>query len=105
MQWTGKCVNARYNGILQGTIPGFILRYWTNQISVTALSVRATIWIGEVFSSSPKTKAHDCHEIVKSTTTHAAETECLEAKTVAKLNSKEIDFWRRLVPYLQERQN
>jgi hypothetical protein len=27
--------------------------------------------------------------------THAAETWCLKAKTVAKLNSTEMDFWRR----------
>ena len=33
--------------------------------------------------------------IVKSTTTYAAETWCLKAKTRAKLNSTEMDFWRR----------
>jgi len=33
------------------------------------------------------------HTIVKSTITHAAETWCLKAKTVAKLNSTEMDFW------------
>jgi hypothetical protein len=33
--------------------------------------------------------------IVKSTTTYAAETWCLKTKTVAKLNSREMDFWRR----------
>jgi len=31
----------------------------------------------------------------KSTVTYAAETGCLKAKTVGKLNSTEIDFWRR----------
>ena len=31
----------------------------------------------------------------KSTITYAAETGCLKAKTVAKLNSTEMDFWRR----------
>jgi len=31
--------------------------------------------------------------IVKSTITYAAETGCLKAKTVAKLNSTEMDFW------------
>jgi len=33
--------------------------------------------------------------IVKSTITYAAETWCLKAKTVAKLNSTEMNFWRR----------
>jgi hypothetical protein len=42
-----------------------------------------------------KTKNHICHAIVKSTLTYAAETWCLKAKTVAKLNSTEMDFWRR----------
>jgi len=42
-----------------------------------------------------KTKAHIYHATVKSTITYAAETWCLKAKTVAKLNSTEMDFWRR----------
>jgi hypothetical protein len=33
--------------------------------------------------------------MVKSTITYAAETWCLKAKTVANLNSTEMDFWRR----------
>ena len=33
--------------------------------------------------------------IVKSTITYAAETWCLKAKMVAKLNSTEMDFWQR----------
>jgi len=37
----------------------------------------------------------NCHAIVKSTITHAAETWCLRAKMVAKLNSTETDFRRR----------
>jgi len=40
-------------------------------------------------------KTHIYHAIVLNTITHAAETWCLKAKTVAKLNSTEIDFWRR----------
>jgi len=44
---------------------------------------------------TPKTKTHIYHAIVKSTITYAAETCCLKTKTVAKLNSTEIDFWRR----------
>jgi len=39
-----------------------------------------------------KTKTYIYHAIVKSTITYAAETWCLKAKTVAKLNSTEIDF-------------
>jgi hypothetical protein len=42
-----------------------------------------------------KTKTHIYHEIVKSTITYAAETWCLKAKIVAKLNSTEMEFWRR----------
>ena len=44
---------------------------------------------------TPKTKAHIYHAIVKSTITYAAETGCVNTKTVAKLNSTEMDFWRR----------
>jgi len=39
-----------------------------------------------------KTKAHIYHAIVKITITYAAETWCLKAKTVAKLNSTEMDL-------------
>jgi len=42
-----------------------------------------------------KTKTRVYHAIVKSTITHAAETGCLKAKTVSKLNSTEMEFWRR----------
>jgi hypothetical protein len=42
-----------------------------------------------------KTKTHIYHAIVKSTITYATETWCLKAKTVAKLNSTEMDLWRR----------
>jgi hypothetical protein len=38
---------------------------------------------------------HYYHAIVKSTITYAAETWRLKAKTVAKLNSTEMDFRRR----------
>jgi len=44
---------------------------------------------------TPKTKTHIYHAIVKSTITYTAETLCLKAKTVSKLNSTEINFWRR----------
>jgi len=43
----------------------------------------------------PPTKTHIYQATVKSTITYAAETWCLKAKTVAKLNSTEMDFWRR----------
>jgi hypothetical protein len=43
---------------------------------------------------TPKTKTHIYHAIVKSTITYAAETWCLKAKRVTKLNSTEMDFWR-----------
>jgi hypothetical protein len=41
---------------------------------------------------TPKTKTHIYHAVVKSTITYAAETWCLKAKMVAKLNSTEMDF-------------
>jgi len=44
---------------------------------------------------TPKTKTDIYHAIVKSTITCAAETWCLKAKMVSKLNSTEMDFWRR----------
>jgi RPA family protein len=44
---------------------------------------------------TPKTKTRIYHAVVNSTITYAAETGCLRAETVVKLNSTEIDFWRR----------
>ena len=41
---------------------------------------------------TPKTKTHIYHAIVEITITYAAETWSLKAKTVAKLNSTEMDF-------------
>jgi len=43
---------------------------------------------------TPKGKTHIYHAVVKSTITYAAETWCLKAKTAAKLNSTEKDFWQ-----------
>ena len=54
--------------------------------------LNSILWDREM---TPKTKTNIYHEIVKSTNTYAAETWCLKAKTVAKLNSTEMDFWRR----------
>jgi len=62
----------------------------TGRTAITKLN--STLWDRDV---TPKTKTHVCHAIVKSTITYAAETWCLNARTVAKLNSTEIDFWRR----------
>ena len=50
------------------------------------------LWDRDVTS---KTKTHIYHAIVKSTITYVAETGCLKAKMTAKLNSTEMDFWRR----------
>ena len=54
--------------------------------------LNSILWDRHVTS---KTKTHICHVIVKSAITYAAETWCLKAKTAAKLNSTELDFWRR----------
>jgi hypothetical protein len=48
------------------------------------------LWDCEV---TPKTKTHIYRAIVKSTITYAAETWCLNVKTIIKLNSTEMDFW------------
>ena len=42
-----------------------------------------------------KTKTHIYHAVVTSTVTYAAETWCLKAKMIAKLNATEMNFWRR----------
>ena len=54
--------------------------------------LNSILWDRDVTS---KTKTHIYHAIIKSTITYAAETRCLKAKTTAKLNSTEMDFWRR----------
>ena len=54
--------------------------------------LNSILWDRDV---TPKTKTHIYHAVVKSTITYAAETWCLKAKTVAKLNSTEMDSWRR----------
>jgi len=50
------------------------------------------LWDRDVTS---KTKTHIYHAVVKSTITRATETWCLKVERVVKLNSTEIDFWRR----------
>jgi hypothetical protein len=54
--------------------------------------LNSILWDRDV---TPKTETDIYRAIVKSTNTYAAETWCLEGKTVAKLNSTEMDFWRR----------
>ena len=64
----------------------------TNTGRAAILKLNSILWDRDVTS---KTKTHIYHAIVKSTITYAAETWCLKAKTTAKLNSTEMDFWRR----------
>jgi len=52
--------------------------------------LNSILWGREVTN---KTKTHIYHVIVKSTITYAAKIGCLKTKTVAKLNSTEMDFF------------
>jgi len=61
------------------------------QAAITKLN--SILWDRDV---TPKTKTHIRHAVVKSTITYAAETWYVKAKTAAKLNSRKMDFWRRL---------
>ena len=54
--------------------------------------LNSILWDRDV---TPETKTYIYHAIVKSTFTYTAETWCLKVKTVAKLNSTQMDFWRR----------
>jgi hypothetical protein len=54
--------------------------------------LNSILWDSDV---TTKTMTHIYQAIVKSTITYAAETRCLKAKTVANLNSTEMDFLRR----------
>jgi chaperonin GroEL (HSP60 family) len=63
-----------------------------NRVRAAITKLNSILWDRDVF---PKTKTHIYHVIVKSTITYAAGTWCLKAKTVAKLNSTEMEFWRR----------
>jgi len=54
--------------------------------------LNSILWDRDV---TPKTKTHIYCAIIKSTIAYATEAWCLKAKTVAKLNSTEMDFWRR----------
>ena len=59
---------------------------------VSSCKLNGIFWDCDV---TPKTKAHIYHAIIKITMTYVAETGCLKAKTIAKLSSTEMDFWRR----------
>ena len=61
-----------------------------NRGQAVITKLNSILWDRDV---TPKTKTRIYHAVVKSTITYAAETGCLKAKTVAKLNSTEIDFW------------
>ena len=63
-----------------------------NRGRAAIIKLNSILWDRDV---TPKTKTHIYHAIVKSTITYAAETWCLKAKTVTKLNSTEMNFWRR----------
>jgi hypothetical protein len=63
-----------------------------NRGGAAITQLNSSLWDRDV---TPKTKTHIYHAIVKSTITYAAETWCLKVRTVAKLNSTEMDFWRR----------
>ena len=66
-----------------------------NRGRAAVTKLNSILWDREV---TLKTKTHIYHAIVKSTIAYAADTGCLKAKTVAKLNSTEINFWRRSAP-------
>jgi hypothetical protein len=64
-----------------------------NEVRAAISKLNSILWDRDVTS---KTKTRICHVVVKSTITYVAETWCLKAKkTVTKLNSKDMDFWRR----------
>jgi len=63
-----------------------------NRGRAAVTKLNSILWDRDV---TPKTKIRIYHAIVKSTIRYAAETRCLKAKTVSKLNSTEMDFWRR----------
>jgi hypothetical protein len=76
--------------VSQNLYKSYILYDAVGRASITKL--RSVLWNRDV---THKIKTHIYHAIVKSTMTYAAETWCLKAKTVAKLNSTQMDFWRR----------
>ena len=69
--------------------PRFNERINRGRAAITKLN--SILWDRDV---TLKTKTRIYHALVKSTIIYAAETWRLKAKTVAKLNSTEMDFWR-----------
>ena len=64
----------------------------TNRGRAAIAKLNSILWDRDV---TTETKTHIYHATVKSTITYTAETWCLKVKTVAKLNSTQMDFWRR----------
>jgi len=64
--------------------------------------LNSILWDRDV---TPETKTHIYHAIVKSIITHAAETWCLKAKSVAKRNFHRNGLLATLGSNLQEGQN
>ena len=78
---------------LSVSLYGFIkINYRINRGRAAITKLNSILWDRDV---TPKTKTHIYHAIVKSSITYAAETWCLKAKMAAKLNSTEMDYWRR----------
>jgi len=61
-----------------------------NRARAAITKLNSILWDRDV---TTKTKTHMYHATVNSAITCAAETWCLKAKTVAKLNSTEMNFW------------
>jgi len=84
-EYTYLGVRITKDGNHEPEINDTINREWA---AITKLN--SILWDRDV---TPKTKTHIYHAIVKSTITYTAETGCLKTKTVAKLNSTEMDLW------------
>jgi hypothetical protein len=81
--------DVKFSGFTRSSI--YIYMYiYDFRAAITQLN--GILWDRDV---TLKTKTHIYYEIVKSTITYAAETWCLKAKTTAKLNSTQMDLWRR----------
>ena len=65
-------------------------RFNRGRAAITKLN--SILWDCDV---TPRTETHIYHAVVKSTITYAAETGCLKAKTIAKLNSTEMNVCQR----------
>ena len=63
-----------------------------NRGRVVITELNSILWHLEM---THKTKTHIYHAIIKSAIHMRQKHGCIKAKTVGKLNSTEIDFWRR----------